>query len=207
MQRVGGAMLLSSLLLAGFAGAGAWALLQRCTAVEPAAKVETELKPSPDILLAVRDLARLESAQYHIEKVIDLREREKRLFGLVESEDSILLVSAGVDLQQLDSHAIVIEPERQALTIRMPPVTILSSKLDGDKTFVHSRKTDWLTRPNIALESKARQEAERSIRRAALESGILLRARHNAEQTLRALFHSLGFRELRFEWPPLESPS
>ena len=38
----------------------------------------TVVRPTPDVLVAVRDLARLESASFHMERVIDLDERVAR---------------------------------------------------------------------------------------------------------------------------------
>src|SRR5262245_13324562 len=64
------------------------------------------VRPTPSLITAVRDLARLESAEYHVERVIDLSERQQRFFGLVATEDAILLVAsgdvtAGIDLREL----------------------------------------------------------------------------------------------------------
>ncbi|MBM4434817.1 MAG: hypothetical protein FJ028_06925 [Chloroflexi bacterium] len=55
----------------------------------------TALRPSPSVVLAVRDLARLESVEYHVERVIDLRDRQSLLFGLVRTRDAILFVAVG----------------------------------------------------------------------------------------------------------------
>jgi len=44
--------------------------------------------------VAVRDLARLESVAYHVERVIDVRDKQSLLFGLLKTEDAILLVAS-----------------------------------------------------------------------------------------------------------------
>src|SRR5262245_36249699 len=62
-------------------------------ALPPVSSTVTVVKANPNVLVAVRDLARLESAQFHMERVIDLSEKQSHLFGLVESEDAILLVA------------------------------------------------------------------------------------------------------------------
>ena len=47
------------------------------------------------ILMAVKDLARLETNELHLEKVIDLTDKQSRFFGLVDTTDAILLIAAG----------------------------------------------------------------------------------------------------------------
>ena len=70
----------------------------------PAASTSTTVvRSAPSVVVAVRDLARLESAEYHVERVIELRDQQSRFFGLITVEDAILLVAvgdvtAGVDL-------------------------------------------------------------------------------------------------------------
>src|SRR4029453_16661700 len=63
-------------------------------------------RPTASVIMAIRDLGRPETASYHIERVIDLRDRQERLFGLMQGEDAILLVAAadviaGIDLTEM----------------------------------------------------------------------------------------------------------
>lgn len=156
------------------------------------------VRPTADVVVAVRDLARLESTSYHVERVIDLTSRQARLGGLLEAEDSILLVAAadvvaGVDLGAMRDGDVVIEPDARRATITLPRATILSARLDNDRTYVHQRETDLLARRNPGLETDARREAERTLADAALEAGILERAETNAARTVEALIRSLGY--------------
>lgn len=158
----------------------------------------TIVRPTPDVVVAVRDLARLESTAYHIERVIDLRDRQERLFGLVQAEDAILLVAsgqvtAGVDLTRMRDGDVVVDPEAGTAEILLPAPEILSTRLDNDRTYVHARATDVMARRDETLETRARQEAERTLEEAAIEAGILARARWNAEQTVGTLVRSLGY--------------
>lgn len=158
----------------------------------------TVVRPTPDVIVAVRDLARLESAQYEVQRVIDLRDRQQRLFGLIEAQDAILLVAsgevtAGVDLTGLQDGDVVVDPEAGTARITLPAPEILSTRLDNDRTYVHTRETDALAKRSETLETRARQEAERTIRDSAIEGGILDRAARNAEQTVRVLVRSLGY--------------
>lgn len=165
---------------------------------EPPPAEVLEVRPTPDVIVAVRDLARLESASFHVERVIDLESRQRRLFGLVHAEDSILLVAAadvvaGVDLGQLQDTDVVIDATGRNATITLPPVEIFSARLDNERTYVHTRETDLLARRRESLETRARREAERTLERAAIEGGIVARAERNAARTVETLIRSLGF--------------
>jgi hypothetical protein len=161
----------------------------------------TVVRATPNVVVAVRDLARLESAEYHVERVIDLRDRQQRLFGLVQAEDAILLVAvgkvqAGVDLSRVSAADVVIDEATGRVEITLPEPEVFDTFLDNDATFVHSRETDLMAREAVDLETRARQEAERTLTAAALEGGILDRARVNAERTVRSLLGGLGHREV-----------
>lgn len=156
------------------------------------------VRGGPDVVTAVRDLARLESASYHMERVIELTSTQSRVFGLLEAEDSILLVAAadviaGVDLSELRDGDITIDEEAGRARITLPPPRVLTTALDNERTFVHSRRTDVLARRGDHLETQARREAESTLRASAIEAGILERARDNASRTVEALVRSLGY--------------
>jgi hypothetical protein len=164
----------------------------------PMTSAVTVVRPTPDVLLAVRDLARLESASFHMERVIDLSDKQSKLWGMVNTEDAILLVAvaevtAGVDLQKLTAADVVVDPARRTAKIELPAPEILHAALDNEKTYVHSRKTGTLASRNENLESRARKEAERTLVEAAGQAGLLSRAGNNARRTVEALVHSLGY--------------
>lgn len=193
---VGGAALCLGIGLGLFA-------LKTCSAppqplLPPMSSSVTVVRPTPDVLLAVRDLARLESASFHMERVIDLSDKQSKLWGMVSTEDAILLVavaeiSAGVDLQKLSAADVVVDPARRSARIELPAPEVLHAALDNEKTYVHSRKTGTLASRNENLESRARKEAERTLIEAARQAGLLNRAADNARRTVEALVHSLGY--------------
>jgi hypothetical protein len=167
----------------------------------------TVVRPTPNVVVAVRDLARLETTTYHVERVVDLRDKQSRLFGLIESEDAILLVaaarvSAGVDLGKLRNEDVVADPQTGVARILLPAPEVFHAALDNERTFVHSRSTDWLAKREAHLESRARQAAERTVREAALEAGILDRACGNAQRTVAAFVRSLGYDDVRVTCAP-----
>ncbi|MFW6067835.1 MAG: DUF4230 domain-containing protein [Myxococcota bacterium] len=169
----------------------------------------TEVRSSAQVVTAVRDLARIESAEYHIERVLDVRDRQSHLFGLLKVEDAVLLVAAadvvaGVDLAEMGDGDIVIDEGARRATIVLPPPRVLMTRLDNEHTFVHTRSTDLLARRDDTLESRARREAEKTLERAAIDAGILDRARRNAAGTVRTLVQALGYGHVEIRWQDRE---
>ena len=187
--------------------AGTGLVAGRCTHAPspPPATSATVVRPTPNVVRAIRDLSRLEGAQYHMERVVDLTEKQSKFFGLIEAEDAILLVAAGdviagVDLAELRDGDVEIDAARTSARIRLPPPKILSARLDNERTYVHTRRTDTLAQRKESLETRARTEAERSIVEAAKQSGILERARQSAKRSVETLVRSLGYAEVVVEF-------
>jgi hypothetical protein len=159
------------------------------------------VRPSPDVITAVRDLARLEGTVFYIERVIDVREKQSRFFNLLETEDALLLVAAGevtagVDLGQLGPGDVLTDAERRKVVVQLPRASILSRRLDNQRTYVHTRRTDaWAPRQEH-LETRARQEAERTLEEAARQGGILQNAEESVGRTVQSLLRSLGYEQV-----------
>ncbi|MBI3202796.1 MAG: DUF4230 domain-containing protein [Myxococcales bacterium] len=158
----------------------------------------TVIRATPNVVTAIRDLSRLESAEYHLERVLDVKDQQSRAFGLIEAEDALLLVAAGdvvagVDLSKLNERDVRVDHQARSVRVSLPPPTLFSARLDGDRTYVHSRKTDLLAAHNTRLEGDARARAEKELSAAALEAGILDKASKNARRTVEDLLRALGF--------------
>jgi hypothetical protein len=165
--------------------------------------------PNPETIIQnVRTLARLETIQYSVEKVISAESRQGPLGFLFG--DRLLLVAhgeviAGVDLSKLTVDDIRLEGD--AVHIQLPQPEIFIATLNNDKTYVYDRNVGILTSGNIDLESDARQAAEDEIEQAALEDGILEQAQQNAEVYLERLLGDLGYSDVVFEeTSPLVTP-
>ena len=199
---------IAAIAAAAFAGSGAAMcgyMALNAAKLPPASTTTTLVRGTNAVVVAVRDLALLQTASYHVERVIDLRDQQSHLFGLFQSEDAVLLVAAadiaaGIDLGLLGRDDVRVDPEKHSAFVRLPPATILSVRLDNQSTYVHSRHTDTLALRAKTLETRARQEAERTLEQAALASGILPRARDNAARTVKALIQSLGFQQVEIEF-------
>ena len=156
--------------------------------------------PDPvSIIHEVRSLARLETIQYSVEKVITAENSQGRfafLFG-----DRLLFVAhgvviAGVDLEKLGPEDITIK--NGVVTMRLPAAEIFVASLDNEKSYVYNRQTGVLTHGDINLETTARRAAEDEIRKTAEEDGILSQAQVNAENYLSRLVRDMGFEDVIF---------
>jgi len=165
------------------------------------------LNPTPTILPDpvtiihdIRSLARLETVQYSIEKVITA-EVGQGLFGVLFG-DRLLFVAhgtviAGVDLGKLTPEDLRVE--NNVLFVRLPPAEVFIATIDNEKSYVYDRETGLFTKGNINLETEARQAAERAIAESALEDGILETAKTNAQAFLSLLLRDLGYPAVIFE--------
>lgn len=186
------------------AGLGLGALFFRSPSkpLLPPASVEVvEVQPRPNVIGAIRDLRVLTTAEQQVERVMDIRSKQSKLFGLIAAEDALLLVasgsvSAGIDLGELQESDLRVSWDKREVHMKLPPAKILSSKIANDRTYVHTRKTDVLATRAENLEGEARAKAEEEIVQAARDAGLLARANRNAARTLEALLRGLGFREV-----------
>jgi hypothetical protein len=156
--------------------------------------------PDPvTIIHEVRSLARLETVQYSVEKVITAEIRQDifaPLFG-----DKLLFIAhgvviAGVDLEKLKPEDLWMEND--IVYVRLPQAEVFIATLDNDKSYVYDRETGLFTHGDLNLESTARQAAEEEIAKAALNDGIVDLAQQNAENYLGRLIRGLGFTEVIF---------
>jgi len=173
---------------------------------ELATQVSSLLNPTPTlianpitIIRDVRSLARLETIQYTVEKVITAEQGQGSLSVLFG--DKLIFVAhgqviAGVDLSKLGADDIEIKDGILYLTLPKPEIFV--SALDNDKSYVYDRQTGLLTKGDVNLESSARRLAENEIEKAAVDDGILNLARQNAENYLTRLLSDLGYPDVVF---------
>jgi hypothetical protein len=177
---------------------------------EISTQVAQLLHPTPTVLPdpitvvhEVRALARLETMQYTVEKVITA-ETGQGPFGFLFG-DRLLLVAhgtiiAGVDLDRVGGDDVRID-ELGRVHLDLPNAEIFITALDNDKTYVFDREVGLLRKGDVQLESAARLAAEQEMERAAIEDGILEQAQLNAEAYLYRLLRSLGFADVVFNSP------
>lgn len=163
-------------------------------------QVAQVLKPTPTvfvdptaILHQVRSLARLETIQYSVERVVTA-ETGQGTFGFLFGDRLLLvahgIVIGGIDLEKLNPSDLRVQ--NNILYVKLPDPEIFLTTLDNDKSYIYDRDTGALTKGDINLETTARQAAEKSIEQAALEDGILKLAQQNAENYLARFLMDIG---------------
>ena len=70
-------------------------------------------------------------------------------------------VVAGIDLTKMQDGDVTIDEKSHRAQLTLPPPELLSVRIDNDRTYVHSRKTDFFAQQQIELETRARQAAAR----------------------------------------------
>jgi hypothetical protein len=162
------------------------------------------IQPDPvTIVREVRALARLETMQYTVEKVI-IAETGQGPFGFLFGDRLLLIahgeVIAGVDLGLIGPEDVWFDELGRAYMV-LPDAEIFLTRLDNEQSYVYDRDRGLLTRGDINLEAAARRAAEAEIEQAARADGIVEQARLNAENYLYRLMRSLGIPDLIFVSP------
>lgn len=171
-------------------------------APEPVHEVTVTPQTGPTVVRELLALSRLETASLHVEKVIDLKDHQRRFHGLVDADDSLLFVAAGevvlgVDLSKAD---VTFDEATKTAKIALNEPEVFSTRFDEPHSYVHSRKTDVLAERNEGLEATARREATKAFAAAGRTPDAQRMAKTQAETELRSLARAWGARELDVEW-------
>ncbi|MEN9935604.1 MAG: hypothetical protein RLZZ387_2183 [Chloroflexota bacterium] len=149
----------------------------------------------------IRELNRLETQQYSIERVVEARVERGNFMDTFLGERLLLIASgdvvAGVDLAKLRESDVDISADGESITLRLPPSEIFSASLDNERTTVYDRQTGIVTQvtggQDPTLETQARQEAERQILAAACEDGVMQKAADEAKEAMESFLRLLDF--------------
>lgn len=151
------------------------------------------------VIREIRNLQRLETASFTIEKIIDGGTTGDNVFQQFLFGDRILLIAhgqviAGFDLSQISEKDLSINGK--SIKITLPKPQILVTTLDNTQTRVYDRQKGILNPGKKDLETEARVAAEQAIKDAACKGDILKQASDNARKQLTAFFNALGFTEV-----------
>ena len=152
----------------------------------------------PTVVRQIQQLQRLETVNYTMDKII-LGEHENPYLPKFLAGDRLLLVVhgeviGGIDLSKVKPADVSVRG--QTIAVRIPKAEVFSTRIDNAKTRVYSRDTGLFSSPDPNLESQVREEAERQLRQAALQDGLLKTAEENAHGTIAGLLKGLGFKDV-----------
>lgn len=105
-------------------------------------------------------------------------------------------IGAGVDLSQVETDDILVDPEMGTVVIRLPSAEVTYVAADTEATQVYDRDTGIFTKGDPQLERAARLAAEEVLVEQALTGGILEQAETRAIEVLTNLIESLGYTDV-----------
>jgi hypothetical protein len=170
-------------------------------------QVSQLLNPTPTvipdpvtIIREVQSLARLETIQYSVEKIITAEVNQGVLGPLFG--DRLLFVAhgfviAGVDLAEISVDDIRLTGD--TLYVTLPEAEVFVATLNNERSYIYDRTTGIFRKSDPDLETAARRVAEQEIYNGAIEDGILEQAQRNAEIFMERLFNTLGYMRVVFE--------
>jgi hypothetical protein len=152
----------------------------------------------PTVVRQIQQLQRLETVSYTMDKIISGEHGNAYLPKFLAGDRLLLVVHGevvgGINLARLQPGDVLIQAQK--VSIHLPPVEVLSTRIDNARTRVYSRDTGLFSSPDPNLESEVREEAERQLLQAALQDGILKIAADNARSTISGMLKGFGFREV-----------
>ena len=162
-----------------------------------------EFRNGAAVVKEMKSLNRLETAQFTIEKIIDAGTSGNAFQDLLFGDRLLFIahgqVIAGFDLSKLTEDDISVSDAEISITLPQPEIFFV--RLDSEQSRVYDRDQGLLTRGDKDLESAARLEAEKTIRQAACESGILTEATENGRKQLTTILRSFGFETVTINVP------
>lgn len=173
---------------------------------KPAPTSEIRIEhPTPTVLKDLRAIARLETASMHVEKVVEVKDHQRHLHGLVEADDSLLFVATGevvlgVDLAKLGDGDARFDESTKTAYVNLPAPEVFSARFDEPRSYVHARSTDLLAKRNEGLEGAARRQAIAAFEAAGRDPKSVDRAKEQAEKQLRALATAWGAKDIVVTW-------
>jgi hypothetical protein len=154
----------------------------------------------PTVVRQIQQLQRLETVSYTMDKIISGEHANAYLPKFLAGDRLLLVVHgevvAGINLAGLQPGDVLIQGQK--VTIHLPTAEVFSTRIDNSKTRVYSRDTGLFSSPDPNLESEVREEAERQLKLAALQDGILKTAGDNARSTITGMLKGFGFHETDF---------
>lgn len=154
------------------------------------------------ILNKIESLGKLELVKYNFQEITELTEKNNRFLGIFPSGDSkAVLISQGeavgcIDLTQISSRDITVKGD--SFIIKLPAPELCYYKLNMEKTRIYSIEKGVYYKDERKMIQKAYQVAERQIKEAALESGILEKTEENAEIILKPFIEEITEKKVYF---------
>ena len=152
----------------------------------------------PAVISSIQRLQRLETVSYSMDKIVESAKESDYLPDFLAGDRLLLVVHgqvlAGVDLSKLQTSNV--STTDHSVHVHIPDPEIFVVNLDNSGTHVYSRTTGLLVPEDANLETETRMKATEQIKQAALDGGILNKARDNARATITTMLQGMGFQQI-----------
>ena len=145
-------------------------------------------------------MGKLELIKYQFQEITEIEKVGRDFYNLfkLENDSRAVLISKGeavgcIDLTRMEVRHI--QETADSIIVQLPPPELCYFKLDLDNTRIYALETGIFTSEKSFIE-EAYQSAEKQIRQSAIESGILVQARENAEIVLKPLLEEISGKQV-----------
>jgi hypothetical protein len=167
---------------------------------------ETTDRSQPVLLRSIQDLSRFTAASGNFEVVIDV-ETNRRFIPDVILGERTLFVAAGtvdayVEFGGLAEDALVVDAERNSVSVTLPAPELARPNIDHERSYVFAQQRGVANRIGDVFSNDPDQHqqvlrlAEMRIAEAADASELRQRAADNTRQMLEGMLGTLGFDEV-----------
>jgi hypothetical protein len=148
------------------------------------------------ILERMITIGKLELIKYRFQEITEIEKVGRDFYNLfkLENDSRAVLISSGEAVGCIDLTLMEVRHIREtadSVIIQLPPPELCYFKLDLENTRIYAVETGLFTSEREFIE-EAYKSAEKQIRQAALQSGILKQARDNAEIVLKPLLEEIS---------------
>jgi len=162
----------------------------------------TDIEVTTKLVTEIEALGKIELVKYRFQEVTEVKELSKEFMNILklDSDAKAVLITKGeaagcLDLLKVSAGDVRISAD--TVWMRLPDPEICYYKLDLEKTRLYSVETGFFTDRDQFI-SRAYQQAEREIKNAATNSGILDETEVNAHRILRPMLEELSGKTVIF---------
>ncbi|GAB3992817.1 hypothetical protein GCM10028807_26530 [Spirosoma daeguense] len=145
------------------------------------------------VLKEIKELGRLELVRYTFKDIVE----HEQVNTFLPNANAILLVEGEatgcLDLTKITPADIRVNTD--SIIILLPKPELCTWKINHDRSRVYDTRFSFLNEAQLV--SDAYRQAERQVREAALNSGILVQTSRNADQMLRPLLERISGRKIK----------
>jgi hypothetical protein len=175
--------------------------------IVPQSSVVIPLPDNVTVITQIRNIGRLETVSYTLEKVIPYDQDSNSIWRFLGNHTKLFIVHgeviAGFDLSRLSKEDVKIQGT--AITINMPPPQILQTNLDEAQTHTYDVNQGPLGLFPEALDSNTELQilaaAKISLKDDACKGDILQKASDSARQQFTSFLIELGFKTVTVNIP------